>query len=348
MTGFITSVDIANRACQHVGARRINSLSDNSRQAQEIAFCYDKLRAAEMRRSVWRFATRRATLRAVTATTYRFVPAIWAVGTTYAAGAIVKDSAGVYWISMLGSNVGNTPGAVTSGLPSAWQQYFGAVVGDLYSTSVTYNAGDIAYTGSEVFYISLANGNINNPPASGAPWLALSAASSSLVFIPEPVGAAITVNGKILNTFRLPNGFLRLASQDPKVASIPNLSTSGSIQFQDWSLSGGLLVSTASPENDVISPFRFVADVSDVTGFDPLFAEALSARIAYEICETLTQSNVKLQAIGASYQKFMRDARLINQIETGSTEPEESELELTKGPQGVMEGPQQSAEQPQG
>ena len=340
---FTSAVDIANRACQHVGARRIVALTDASKQAQEINFCYDKLRAAELRRSTWRFATRRATLYPLASTSYRYVPSVYASGTTYAAGMVVQDTTGVYWISMAASNTGNTPGLPIIGQPPYWQQYFGPIVAPLYSASVTYNAGDLVHDATPYFYVSLANNNLNNTPSGGAPWVKDTNTPNYLsLYLIEPAGPGMTISNTGGNPasfartiFPLPNGYQRALQPDPKVASVSNLVTSAAVRYNDYQFEGNNIISAST------TPIllRFVADVSDVSAMDPLFCEGLAARIAYEVCETITQSNVKLQAIAQAYQKFVKDARLINWIETGSTEAQEEEYELTTGPQGVMETP---------
>ncbi len=87
--------------------------------------------------------------------------------------------------------------------------------------------------------------------------------------------------------------------------------------MNDWVLEGNLLLSM---ENGAIM-FRFAADVIDVTTMDDLFCEGLASRIALEVCEPLTQSTDKLRAIANEYKQFMGDARNVNGIEQGSTEP---------------------------
>ena len=57
---FVSPVDIANRACQHIGAKRITAFTDDVVQATELGFVYDKLRRRELRRNVWGFSIRRA------------------------------------------------------------------------------------------------------------------------------------------------------------------------------------------------------------------------------------------------------------------------------------------------
>ena len=56
MALYTTSVDIANRALQLLGARQITTLTDNSRNAVQCNFSYDKLRVAELQAHVWNFA----------------------------------------------------------------------------------------------------------------------------------------------------------------------------------------------------------------------------------------------------------------------------------------------------
>jgi hypothetical protein len=65
LSNYQTSVDIANRALQHVGGKRIVTLADDSVNASAVSFCYDKLREAELRRNVWVFSIRKAALRPV-------------------------------------------------------------------------------------------------------------------------------------------------------------------------------------------------------------------------------------------------------------------------------------------
>lgn len=340
---FQTKEDIGNRALQHLGAKQLSSfLTDATKNSTEIGFAYDKLRLAELRRSPWRFASRRANLRIITSTTKRFIPAAYAAGTTYAAGNIVYDPQGVVWISNVGTNLAHTPGdAPAAGYPAWWSQYFGSMYADLWDNTIVYDAGEVVYKSGPVFYINTANAvAAATDPASGAPWVAIGTVTASQAFtLLQPFGTGKTVTGRARNLFVLPNGFMRLLSQDPKVESTSTLNTSANLQYNDLQFEGNYIVTSLSGPLLI----RFVADVSNVLDMDPLFCELLAARIAYETCETITQSNIKLQAVGAAYQKFAKDARLVNWLETGSTEPQEEEYELTGGPQGVTEGTPRAA-----
>ena len=341
---FLTNIDIVNRALQRLGAKRITALTDTSKNADEVEFCYDKLRVAELRRSPWRFASRRANLRALTATSYRFIPASYAAGTTYAAGNIVMDATGVYWISLAGSNTGNTPGgAPTAGYPAFWSQYFGPVHADLWASSAsnTYDAGDVVYKSGRTYYICMVSGTAGTvDPASGAPWVDIGAETADrIVTFNQPAGPGKKVpatTGRNRNMFALPHGYLRLLAPDPKVESTGQLNTTGGVNQLDWQFEGNHIITNESGPLLV----RFVADVSNVHEMDALFCEGLAARIAYEMAEMLTQSKDKVSAAASAYASFMSDARLVNWIETGNTEPQEDLLEQreTRAPVPQQQG----------
>ncbi len=343
---FTQSVDIINRALQHLGGQRIATVSDTSKNAQEMVFAYDKLRQAEMRRHVWRFATRRATIRIHTSTTKRMIAPTWATSTSYSAGAIVQDTNGVYWVCMVANTSSSTngPGVYQAGQPQTWQEWFGPVYGDVYSNTTLYNQGDLVYVSGtpDTWFVSIANNSTGNAPSSTSYWTPVTSATDQPIFFMAPVGPNITINGRARNVWWLPNGYLRPAAQDPKVENTPTLGTSAGLRYVDWQFENGYIVSANGlPGATTATPFtfRFCADVQDVTMMDPMFCEALAARLAFEMCETMTQSNVKLQAAGQAYQKFVKEARLVNRLETGNTEPGEEEFDAEFNPGGVQEGP---------
>jgi hypothetical protein len=79
LSEFRTSIDIANRACQHLGQTRIGAAGFNevSRPAREIGAVFDVLRRAELERNPWRFAIR--LLRAIDTNTMLLAPSLWTV-----------------------------------------------------------------------------------------------------------------------------------------------------------------------------------------------------------------------------------------------------------------------------
>lgn len=464
---YTTNVDIANRACQHTGVTRIVSFSDNSKQAAEISFCYDKLRRAELRRNVWAFATRRAALRPVGTGTMLLSPAVWSSATTYGFGAIVADSNGYNWQSKVQDNLNNSPGSTT-----AWDSYCGPMTvspydttgttgyfpGELvyetpgdgtftvylslsgnnsqdprapslwlnttqyakdqvivyyaaWATGTSYSAGSVVsynnvaycslvgsnlgnepdispndwvtvnaasappyynstaiyslgqfvtYSGTNyvslvnnnsgntpsssptdwavqaagTYYVSLLDFNLNNNPSSSPTlwtttdnfgnasdtWLTLNCSLVDLQIV-YPIGAGPAYQSETRNVYRLPSNYLRTAPQDPKAGSTSFLGAPTGLMYNDWNFENGYIVT----QEVYPIALRFVADLTDVSKFDDMFCEGLAARIALETVETLTQSTAKAGAIMAVYNKFMTEARTVNGIETGPTEPPEDD-----------------------
>lgn len=159
---YLDSLDLANRACQHLGQPRILAVDEDTRTNAELAFAYDKLRETELRRNVWRFSIQTAVLRAISATTMQLTPALWSATTLYLPGAIVVDDDGDFWTSSQPENVNNAPGQ-----SSAWDQYFGPLTAEVWSSSGTYYAGDLAYrvlsNSTYVVFLSLQNNNSATP-----------------------------------------------------------------------------------------------------------------------------------------------------------------------------------------
>lgn len=312
MSAFQTVLQIANRACQHMGATRITALTDDSVQASEIAANYDLLREAEQRRNVWRYSIRKAVLRPIDTDTKLYTPAAYNAGTTYAQGA-VASYLGQYWSSSVAANLAHTPGQGDA----YWDVYCGPLTVLLYDATDAYYAGELVYlSGGTVAYLSLVNSNEDLPPSSN--WLALGGTIAALAFV-YPIGSGPSTQSATRNVYRLPNGFLREAPQDPKAGSISFLGAPSGLGYSDWELEGDYIVTR---DIDPII-FRFAASVTSVSRMDPMFCEGLGARIALETCERVTQSTSKLQNIAAAYKAFMTEARVVNGIETGPVEPEE-------------------------
>jgi hypothetical protein len=371
--GFSTPLDIANRALQHCGRGRISSLTEDSKAASAVAFAYDKVRQAELRRNVWRFATRKCALRAVDAGTMLFQPAAWLSTKAYPAGAIVSYAGLIYYAQ--------EPVAVAvqpDQNPALWVVYFGPMTaepwdptgqtayysGELvyvltgptavvymsmssgntdnptvvaaWSSTVTYNKGQTV-TYSSVVYQSTQDLNLNNTPSGVAPWvttpvlgqddqmmganwLQLDATLTSLQFV-YPIGAGPHTQSSTRNAFHLPNGFLKVAPQDPKAGSASYLGGPSGVFYDDWELEGDWLLS----RDQQVIILRFTADVANVLEMDPMFCEGLGARLGFEICEEVTQARDKIGTIGAVYKTFMAEARMVNGIENGATEPPEDD-----------------------
>src|SRR5215831_18951922 len=157
MTAFFTPTDIGNRALQHCGAEMMDQFlgfTEVSKNARQVSFVYDKLRRAELRRNVWRFAVRKAVLRPVDQNTLLVAPPLWVSTTTYFVGSLVTDQSNNIWQSRIPNNLGNDPLNTT-----AWEPYFGPMTAMLYDSSQSYFAGEVVYTaagdGTSNVYTSL-------------------------------------------------------------------------------------------------------------------------------------------------------------------------------------------------
>lgn len=163
--GFRNPIDIANRALQHCGAKRISEslgFTEDSVNASECAFAYDKLRRVELRRNVWRHAIRKTVIRPIDDTTRLLSPALWSSLTTYFVGSIVSDAAGFPWISTAPDNLNNAPGN-----HGYWEPYFGPMAIPPFVSGTTYFAGDVVYVpsgaGVNTVYMSRENSNTDTP-----------------------------------------------------------------------------------------------------------------------------------------------------------------------------------------
>lgn len=426
MARFLAPVDIANRALQHLGAARIDTMADDSRNASEVRFAYDKLRRAELQRNRWIFAIRRAAIRAIDSTTMLFTPLPWSATTYYQPGQVVSY-AGVPWITATPFNYGVTPGD-----DETWVPYFGPLTLDPYDATESYAAGELVYvqgafpgivyifgsqsadnttdpqaqpaydatatytrgdqvTYAAATYISLIDLNLNNTPASAyalwvagttygsgdhsitadgriwisqgsgnvgheptaddgthwappgtapffQPWLAFDGGLHALTWryldpgakvtslkaarLIYPIGAGPASQTNTRNVFKLPSGFLRAAPQDPNAGHMGFLGGPSGSYENDWTFENGYLVTRQAG----VIPLRFIADFTQVSEMDDMFCEGLSCRIAYDLCEIITQSTEKQKALAAQYSRFMTEARLVNAIETGTEEPAEDDF----------------------
>ncbi len=138
---FLDSLDIANRALQLLGAAQISSPTEDSLNNLEMAFVYDKLKRAELRRNRWVFATKKAVLWPLGDGALRISPPQWSATVTYSPGAIVADANQCWFISVLGQNLNQNP----TGNNEAWENYFGTRVATLHNTTTIYPSGSLVY-----------------------------------------------------------------------------------------------------------------------------------------------------------------------------------------------------------
>ena len=268
----------------------------------------------------------------------------WSTVPTYTIGALVIGSDNTLYQALVSTtnvnpaNNANPTDWLKIGYPGSWP---------MWNSTTTYAKNAIVAGVDGKLYQSIQAGNHDNQPVgstynpntpatnwwtgirqpnpwianfktstAGGSWLALDAAVVPLN-INYPVGTGPSRDSLTRNVYLLPNGYLRTAPQEPKAGNISFLGSPGGLMNLDWEYNGKFIVSS----NPYPILLRFGADVTQVSTMDDMFCEGLAARIGLEVCETLTQSNAKLSTIVADYKKFMDEARTINGIEQGSTEP---------------------------
>jgi hypothetical protein len=80
---------------------------------------------------------------------------------------------------------------------------------------------------------------------------------------------------------------------------------------RDWSVEGRKILT----DTDTSINLKYVADITDTTLFDALFAEMLAAALAEATCEKITGSSSKLADARDAYQEARAEARRINAFE---------------------------------
>lgn len=236
------------------------------------------------------------------------------------------DSAVAYYAGEL---VYKTPG------DGSYVIYFSRVSGNeddpttvaTYDATTTYKRNDIVVYSSQN-YISLTDFNTGNQPdispaqwdttadSTSNQWRQLSGVLSNINII-YPVGTGPSSQSSTKNVFRLPYGFLRTAPQDPKAGSTSIMGAPTNLADTDWLYELEVII---SQQADLII-LRFSCDWTSVITMDSLFCEALAARLAYEICESITQSTDKLKTITGLYTQAITKAKNVNGIEVGYEYP---------------------------
>lgn len=105
--------------------------------------------------------------------------------------------------------------------------------------------------------------------------------------------------------FQLPADYLRLIQVGPRNVD-PNPTLDGWYSIE----AGKILIDHPGPLS-----VRYIRRVEDTTQFDALFVEAFACRLAFESCETLTNSNTKKQMLWDEYSVALSAARRANAIE---------------------------------
>jgi len=329
---FVTPYDIANQALQMLGVPRITNFSDTSRQAQEASFAYDKARRAELRRFVWTFATRRAIIRPVSSTIKALTFPAYSAATTYAAGDVVSYG-NLLYTSLSGSNLANTPGV--GGFSPTWELYYGPLEAEAYSASATYFPGDMVVSGGTVYRAVNIASFSNQVPPNATYWMAPTGVTSSALFMTGPINFDPPGGSTSRSRYRLPANYMRLAPQDPKQPSVSRLGTTAGLNFNDWEIENGYLVSSATTGGLIL---RFVGDAVVVTAMEDMFCMAVACRMALLMNQQLTARPDLGGELLTQYARFVREAQAISAIEGGTTEPDISVPQTAQEQQPAQRG----------
>jgi hypothetical protein len=267
---FQNAVDIANRALDHVGADPIDTtlgFTEPSKNTRICARVYDKVRKAELRRNIWRFAIRKAILRAIDANTMLLAPSLWSSFPTYFVGSIVSDSSGQLWISQSRDNLNHQPGnGEALGIPPVppWIEYFGPMTVSLYSSGTSYSAGELVYTtagdGTNRTYLSLQNANSDNP-ATATAWNATAVYFKNQVVTFSSVAYMSRID---LNTNQTPTA--SAADWDSGTVYGASAAVTGSDGVRYTSIAGGNL------GNDPVLTFGFWTNTGILTPWTTVFS----------------------------------------------------------------------------
>lgn len=60
---------------------------------------------------------------------------------------------------------------------------------------------------------------------------------------------------------------------------------------------------------------RYIQEITDPNEYDSLFIDAISSRLAYELCESLTQSNAKKNILAQEYKDSLQSAKFVDAVE---------------------------------
>jgi hypothetical protein len=161
-----------------------------------------------------------------------------------------------------------------------------------------------------------------------------------VLFVPFPVAQANS--GLTRTLYRLPYGYMRMAPQDVKIAGGMVQTSSSGMQYSDYQLLGNYLLTSATSAVATNGPllFRFGGELTDVSEWTAPLGESVAARLAFDCCVRMTGDGQLRDQIGARYTGIIMRSRKDNQLELGSTDPEENDYLTARIPSQVEAPPQ--------
>lgn len=118
-------------------------------------------------------------------------------------------------------------------------------------------------------------------------------------------------NGIFTNQFQLPSDCLRVIDVGDWWPGT-DISAYRGRTVAEYSIEGNIILTNyAAPLS-----LRYVRDVTDTGTFDAAFTEAFAARLAWETCETITQSAEKRKLAITEYGAAIKEAIRVNALES--------------------------------
>lgn len=102
------------------------------------------------------------------------------------------------------------------------------------------------------------------------------------------------------------------------------------IEVRDLSTGEYQVEGRAILANDSALYVRYIYQVTDPNQYDALFVDAVATRLAFELCEALTQSNTKKELMWNEYQDSLTRARLVDGQENPPVDFEEDDWVLVR------------------
>lgn len=92
------------------------------------------------------------------------------------------------------------------------------------------------------------------------------------------------------------------------------------LQPDDYQVEGRKILA----DDDVLY-IRYIAQITEPNLYDALFIDCAAARLTFELCESLTQSNTKKEAAWQEYQDSLDRAKRADAMENPTSEYEEDD-----------------------
>ncbi len=101
--------------------------------------------------------------------------------------------------------------------------------------------------------------------------------------------------------YPVPSDFVRLIA----IENEPRFDIEADPSGSQW-----IVTDSASPLNII-----YIYDIEDTGRYPPSFVDAFAARLAFDVCEDITQSNSKNQANAERYQAYLLKAKTLNGLQ---------------------------------